>query len=472
MPMPKLSPRRLTGPLRTRAMIAAALLLAAAAPATTDGNAQDSGGVPAVLDGKAAYGDWRGDAPGTRRHLSADALPAPYASRSSSNTAAVVTPPPSAALKVPEGFAAQAFARGLETPRTIRIAPNGDIFVAESGAGRLRVMRAADGAETPALSEIFAGDLSAPFGIAFYPPGVNPQWIYVANTDAVVRFAYRNGDLKARGAAETIVARLPSGGHWTRDVAFSPDGRRLFVSVGSASNVAQGLSAKSAEEIRAWEAANGPGAAWADETRRAGVLVFAPDGSEGHGFATGIRNCVSLAVQPRTGDLWCATNERDGLGDDLPPDYATRVREGRFYGWPWYYIGDHEDPRHQGERPDLAGKVTIPDVLLQPHSAPLGIAFYDAPDAAPAGFPAAYRGDAFVALHGSWNRGKRTGYKVVRLLLRNGVPTGEYEDFLTGFVIDDNSVWGRPVGVAVAHDGALLVSEDGNGTIWRVAYKK
>jgi glucose/arabinose dehydrogenase len=177
-------------------------------------------------------------------------------------------------------------------------------------------------------------------------------------------------------------------------------------------------------------------------------------------------------VQPRSGELWCATNERDGLGDDLPPDYATRVGEGRFYGWPWYYIGDHEDPRHKGERPDLADKVTIPDVLLQPHSAPLGIVFYDAPETAAAGFPAAFRGDAFVALHGSWNRGKRTGYKVVRLLLHDGIPTGAYEDFLTGFVIDDGSVWGRPVGVAVAHDGALLVSEDGNGTIWRIAYKR
>jgi glucose/arabinose dehydrogenase len=333
-------------------------------------------------------------------------------------------------------------------------------------------MRAADGAATPARSEIFAGDLSAPFGIAFYPPGTDPQFLYIANTDAVVRFAYRNGDLKARGAPEAIVARLPEGGHWTRDIAFSPDGRRLFVSVGSASNVAQGLPAKNADEIRAWEAANGLGAAWAGETRRAGILAFAPDGSDGHRFVNGIRNCVSLAVQPRSGDLWCATNERDGLGDDLPPDYATRVGEGRFYGWPWYYIGDHEDPRHQGGRPDLAGKVTTPDVLLQPHSAPLGITFYDAPDAAPAGFPAVYRGDAFVALHGSWNRSKRTGYKVIRLLLRDGVPTGAYEDFLTGFVIDDSTVWGRPVGVAVAHDGALLVSEDGNGTIWRIAHKR
>jgi glucose/arabinose dehydrogenase len=173
-----------------------------------------------------------------------------------------------------------------------------------------------------------------------------------------------------------------------------------------------------------------------------------------------------LAIQSETGDLWCATNERDGLGDNLPPDYATRVGQGKFYGWPWYYIGDNEDPRHTGARPDLAGQVTIPDVLIQAHSAPLGIVFYDE-DA----FPGDYRGDGFVALHGSWNRESLTGYKVVRIVIEDGKPTGEYQDFMTGFVLDAETVWGRPVGVAVAKDGALLVSEDGSGTIWRVAPK-
>jgi glucose/arabinose dehydrogenase len=445
-----------------RATIVVALLLAAAAPAATD----------TLLVGKAAYGDWRSDAPGTRRRLTEDALPAPYAGRSASNSATIVAARPNAALKVPLGFTVERFAAGLETPRTLRVAPNGNIFVAESGAGRIRAMRAADGAAKPAQTTIFADDLSAPFGIAFYPPGGDPQFLYIANTDGVVRFAYRNGDLRANGAPETVVKRLPDGGHWTRDLVFSPDGRRMFVSVGSASNVAQGMPAKSPEAIRAWDAANGLGAAWGNENRRADVLVFAPDGSGGRRFATGLRNCAALAIQPRNGNLWCATNESDGLGDDLPPDYATRVGEGRFYGWPWYYIGDHEDPRHKGARPDLADKVTVPDVLLQPHSAPLGMIFYDAPESAAAGFPEAYRGDAFVALHGSWNRGKRTGYKIVRLLLKDGVPSGVYEDFLTGFVIDDNTVWGRPVGIAVAHDGALLFSEDGNGTIWRIAYRR
>jgi glucose/arabinose dehydrogenase len=267
-----------------------------------------------------------------------------------------------------------------------------------------------------------------------------------------------------------VLRHLASGGHWTRDVVFSPDGRRMFVSIGSASDNAPRLSGKSAGEIRAWEGAHGLGAAWGDEENRADVLAFSPDGGGARSFANGVRNCVGLAVQPQTGDLWCSTNERDGLGDDLPPDFVTRVRDGAFYGWPWYYIGAHEDPRHKGERPDLAAKVTVPDVLLQPHSAPLAMNFYDAPASGTATFPAEYRGDGFVALHGSWNRSKRTGYKVIRIHLDNGAPNGVYQDFMTGFVVDDRKVWGRPVGVAVAHDGALLVSEDGNGTIWRIAY--
>ena len=196
------------------------------------------------------------------------------------------------------------------------------------------------------------------------------------------------------------------------------------------------------------------------------MLSFTPEGGDKRVFATGIRNCVGLAVQPATGDLWCSTNERDGLGDNVPPDYVTRVRAGGFYGWPWYYVGGREDPRHRGARPDLAGKMTEPDVLIQPHSASLQMAFYTGQL-----FPRAYQGDAFAALHGSWNRGQRTGYKVVRIHLENGAPVGSYEDFLTGFVASDDGVWGRPVGVTVAHDGALLVSEDANGTIWRVAYE-
>ncbi|MEJ0071063.1 MAG: PQQ-dependent sugar dehydrogenase, partial [Pseudomonadota bacterium] len=373
---------------------------------------------------------------------------------------------------VPPGFTIERFAADLREPRILRVAPNGDVFVAETRAGQIRLLRPRRRRPVVARSERFAGGLDRPFGIAFYPPTGEPQWIYVAETNAVVRFAYRTGDLTARGAPETVVARLAdtTAGHSTRDLAVSPDGQRLFVSVGSGSNVAESIGRKGPDDIRSWEAAHGLGAAWGGETRRADVLAFAPDGSGGRVFATGIRNCVGLAVQPQTGALWCSTNERDGLGDDLVPDYVTRVREGAFYGWPWWYIGDHEEPRHAGERPDLRGQVTVPDVLLQAHSASLGMAFYPMAPSGAAAFPAAYRGDAFAALHGSWNRSTRTGYKLVRIRIADGVPTGGYEDFMTGFVLDADNVWGRPVGVAVARDGALLVSEDGNGTIWRIAY--
>jgi glucose/arabinose dehydrogenase len=335
------------------------------------------------------------------------------------------------------------------------------------------VLRAADGADSPSSNEVFASRLDQPFGIAFYPPGSDPQWIYVANTGSVVRYPYRNGDLKARGNAEVIVRDLPHAGgrsvqrgHITRDIAFSKDGRQMFVSVGSASNDGEGMGKRDAAAIARWEAQHGLGAAWGSETDRAAVLVFDPEGGNRRIFASGLRNCVGLAVHPMTGDLWCSTNERDDLGDDLVPDFVTRVRDGAFYGWPWYYIGANEDPRHRGERPDLKDKITVPDVLIQAHSASMGMTIYDGDQ-----FPSEYSGDVFAAEHGSWNRAKRTGYKVVRVRLKDGVPSGEYEDFMTGFVVNDSSVWARPVGVAVAHDGALLVSEDGNGTIWRVSYR-
>jgi hypothetical protein len=328
---------------------------------------------------------------------------------------------------------------------------------------RIRVLRA-NGSAAPQAS-VFASGLTYPFGIAFYPPGPDPQWAYVADTDAVVRFPYRNGDTTARGAAETVVPHLPVGGHHTRDVVFSPDGKTMYVSVGSGSNVAEDMDKLNGDELHNFVASHPLGATWGREAARADVLAFDPDGKNERILATGIRNCVGMAVAPGTDTVWCSTNERDGLGDNVPPDYITRVRPGAFYGWPWYYIGANEDPRHKGERPDLKDKITIPDVLLQPHSASLGMTFYDGTQ-----FPADYRGDAFAAEHGSWNRSKRTGYKIIRVIVRNGVPTGEYDDFATGFVINDSEVWGRPVGVTVAKDGALLISEDASGTVWRISY--
>jgi glucose/arabinose dehydrogenase/cytochrome c2 len=410
------------------------------------GWAQAAPAPPESRTGREAFGDYRGDGPGVRLHITTADLPPPFSTPSVRNGPDVVAPPPGALPYVPAGFRVDVFARDLVGPRLLRVSPSGDLFVAESQAGRVRVLRAADGASAAERNEVFAEGLEKPFGIAFYPPGPAPKWVYVAETNAVVRFPYEAGDMVARGRPETIVPSLTkgSGGHWTRDVAFSNDGGQMFVSVGSGSNVAEGDS---------------------DERDRADVLVFDPNGRGRRVYASGIRNCVGLAVHATTGDVWCSTNERDGLGDDLVPDYVTRVRRGGFYGWPWYYLGDHQDPRHAGEHPELAASVIVPDVLLQSHSAPLQMTFYDG-----IGFPPKYRGEAFVSVHGSWNRAKRTGPKVIAVTLEGGAPTGAYEEFMTGLVVSDEAVWARPVGVAVAHDGALFVSEDANGTLWRVAY--
>ncbi len=380
-----------------------------------------------------AAGDASMDMPGERHRIESGTLPKPFETRSAARSPGIVPWPPGAAPHVPPGFEATLLLSGLEGPRTLRTAPNGDVFLAETGGGRVRVLR---GKEAP----VFADDLEAPFGIAFWPPGPAPRFVYVAETERVVRYPYVPGALRAAGPAQVVVDGIPAGGHSTRDVAFSPDGRRMFVSVGSASNVSdQG------------------------EEGRAEVREYDPEGHGGHPFATGIRNCVGLAMQP-DGTLWCAVNERDGLGDDLPPDYVTRVQPTAFYGWPWFYIGAHPDPRHPGKHPELAAHVTVPDVLIQPHSAPLSLTVYPAD-----GAWAEYRGDLFVALHGSWNRSAVTGYKVVRIPMRDGKPTGGYEDFATGFVSRENKAWGRPVGVTVAQDGSLLLSEDANGTVWRIS---
>jgi glucose/arabinose dehydrogenase len=359
----------------------------------------------------------------------------------------------------------------LSGPRAIRVAPNGDVFVAESHLGRVLILRSGKNGDMAAGSSVYASRLHEPYGMAFYPPGPNPKWFYIANTDSVVRYAYSNGDLKPHRKAETVIRQLPSTlprdqeaweaynravsqgkyppdhGHWTRAIAFSRDGKHLFVGVGSASNIDDPDTHPS-------------------EHHRANILEYTPEGKFVRVYASGIRNPSGVAVDPETGQLWCSVNERDGLGDNLPSDYITHVEEGGFYGWPWYYLGSHPDPRLGGRHPELAGKVLTPDVLLQAHSASLQMTFYEGNQ-----FPAQYRGDIFAAQHGSWNRSTRSGYEVVRVHLRHGKSNGIYEDFLTGFLTPDGSTWGRPVGVAVARDGSLLVSDDASGSIWRVAHK-
>jgi glucose/arabinose dehydrogenase len=421
----------------------------------------------AVLKGPAAFGDWRKDKPGVRRLLTPQDLPAPMLTPSAANFPETAPMPAGAKPSVPAGFTVEMIASGVKNPRVVRVAPNGDLFVADSKANTVRTYRLTAGNARPTASDVFTSDLYQPYGIAFYPPGANPEWVYIANSDRLVRVPYKSGDMKASAKPQRIVERIPWMHHWGRDVVVSPDGKRIFYSVGSGSNIALDMFPMPLDmPMEEWKKSHPLGAAWDTEERRADVLSYDPDGGNEKIVATGLRNCQGMAIHPTTGRLWCVVNERDELGDNTPFEYATEVREGAFYGWPWYYIGGHEDPRKKGARPDLRDQVAVPDVLMQAHSAPLQIVFYQAN-----GFPAEYRGSAFVTLHGSWNRGQRTGYKVVRLPFKDGKPTGEYEDFMTGFVVSDKQVWGRPVGIAVAKDGALIITEDGSGTIWRVSHQ-
>jgi glucose/arabinose dehydrogenase len=403
-----------------------------------------------TLTGKAAMGDWTTDAPGVRRKITVDDLATPYDTPSANNHPRVTKRPEGAWPKAPEGFEVTEFATKLVEPRVIVRAPNGDLFLVESRANRMRILRDADGDGKPEINEVYADGLNRPFGIAFYPVGAEPQYIYVGNTDSVVRFAYKNGDTKATGMPEVVVKDIPSGnesvgggGHWTRDLQFSLDGKTLYVAVGSRSNVD--------DDER--------------EKRRAMILAFDSDGKNERVFAYGIRNPVGLAIHPTTGQLWTSVNERDALGDNLVPDFITHVEEGGFYGWPWYYLGPNQDPRHKGKMPELKDKTIVPDVLLQSHMASIDLTFYDGDQ-----FPAEFKHEIFACEHGSWNRARRVGYKVIRIPMKDGNATGEYEDFLVGFVTKEGDVWGRPAGVAVAKDGSLLVTDDGSGTIWRVAY--
>ena len=421
-------------------------------------------------------GAWDEHQPGKIHHVKLRDLAAPFATESAGNGPRVEARPNGSLPVVPSGFTVGVFASDADKPRLALRAPNGDIFLAATGKGEIKLLRSKKGDQAHEVerAEVFASGLSRPYGMAFYPSGANPQYLYVANVNSIVRIPYRNGDLKARGEPEVVVPHLSdtSGGHTTRSLAFSKDGKTMLLSIGSATNIATEIGATPPEPLPQWEARHGVGGAWGVETDRATVMAFDPDGRNRRTYATGLRNCVGMLVYPSTGDLMCNVNERDALGDNLPPDYLTRVKQGGFYGWPWYYIGGNEDPRLAGQRPDLKDKAIVPDVLLQAHSAPLGMAVYHAPQGATNAFPKEYEGDVFVALHGSWNRGVRTGYKVVRVFMKKGVPTGQYQDFMTGMVLSDRDVWGRPSGVEVAADGALLVVDDAGGVVWRVAPKR
>ena len=464
-----------------------------------------------LLTGQAAFTDYAQQDPGVRHKITLADLPAPDPAEAVDNGPSVVPKPEGAWPTAPAGFKVILYAGGDSTPmqrsenkreihqasegtfvmpRLIRFAPNGDLFLADSQAGTLFVLRGVTADGKAQTIEKFATGLDHPFGIAFYPLGPNPQWVYVGNATTIQRFPYHSGDLHATGAAQTIIpdipgyAQLRGGGHWTRDVVFTADGKHMLVSVGSGSNVD--------------DADTHP-----REFHRADVLEYSPDGKFEEVYAYGIRNCVGEAINPQTHELWCSVNERDNLGNHLVPDYVTSVPKGSFFGWPWYYMGGHLDPRLKDpcangtgpnpqlhapltdaqaevcKREDISKQVRTPDVLVQPHMASLEMNFY--PNMVtlgtkhPAGwhdtsFPAEYQGGAFAAEHGSWNRKNRAGYNVIFIPMKNGHATGEYDDFLDGFVTKDGQVWGRPVGVAVAPDGSLFVTDDGSRSLWHVVY--
>src|SRR5271155_1365018 len=440
---------------------AAAMLLPATLPAQQ------------MITGPNAFADWNQERPGVLRKITLADLPAPKPDEAVNNTPHVIPRPADAWPVAPDGFKVTLYAGGdavpmqradnkehmqlsggtFTMPRLIRTAPNGDLFLADSGAGTIFILRGVGPDGKAAQIEKFATGLDHPFGIAFYPAD-DPQYVYVGNATTIQRIPYHSGDLHATAAPETIVpdipgyAQLTGGGHWTRDGVFTKDDRHMLGSVGSGSNVDDPDTHPK-------------------EFHRADVLEFTPDGKFVEVYAYGIRNCVGEAINSVTGQLWCSTNERDALGNNLVPDYVTSVKEGGFYGWPWFYMGGHQDPRLLGTHPELKSKVITPDVLVQPHMASLGMTFYPSSQSM---FPSQYDGDGFASEHGSWNRANRGGYEVIRIPMKDGRATGEYEDFLTGFVTADGQVWGRPVGVAVGHDGALYVTDDGSRSVWRVSY--
>jgi len=369
-------------------------------------------------------------------------LPPPWATESAGERAELHPLPDPPALNLPEGFEVNLFAEGFEHCRWLAVAPNGDVFLAETRPDLVRVLRDGDGDGVAETDSVFWDDFDGPTGMAFQDGA-----LYVADLEGVWRFDYRQGDLEARADPVMVTAPGalgPTEGHWTRTLAFAPDGTRFFVGIGSRGNV----------DVEA--------------EPRATVQVFDADGGGQATFASGLRNPVGIAHHPETGELYTVVNERDGYGDDLVPDFFTRLRQGDFYGWPWAYAGTHPDPEFGAEAPDRVAASLLPDVLFQSHSAPLGLVFYDG-----ASFPEDYRGDAFVALHGSWNRAIPTGYKIVRIRFEDGRPAGGYENFATGFWFAGETkaqIFGRPAGLAIAGDGSLLVADDAAQVVWRIAW--
>jgi glucose/arabinose dehydrogenase len=360
-------------------------------------------------------------------------LPQPFATPSVRNAANIVSKPDGKQLEVPAGFTVSLFADNLDGPRTMMYAPNGDLFVAQSRADSVVILR------DNGTRFVYAKGLRNVFGMAFHD-----GYLYLGRTDSIVRYKYKDGDTQAQGTPEKLVD-LPTGGHSTRNIVFSRDGKKMYVAVGSASNKSDG-----------------------EDPVRAAVNEYNADGTGHRVFASGLRNPVALTLQPSTDTLWVSVNERDTLGDDLVPDYITSLKDGGFYGWPYAYIGSNYDPEHKGKRPDLVQRAIVPDVLVGAHAAAVGLTFYTGTQ-----FPQRYRNGAFVGLHGSWNRSKLAGYKVVFVPFQNGKPSGPPEDFLTGWVINGGNpgtAWGRPVAPYVAKDGSLLVSDDGGNKIWRVQY--
>jgi glucose/arabinose dehydrogenase len=380
--------------------------------------------------------------PAPAHHVVTEAeLPPPDPQASGNNGPSLVERPASASLVVPPGFDVTTWASGgFQRPRWLTGATNGDVFLADADADAIVLLRDTAHAGVADQRFTFVSKLNKPFGMA-----IQGGFFYVGNTDGVVRWPYTPGQTALAGAGEKI-ATLPGKGyreHWTRNLAFSADGAKLYVTIGSQSNVDP------------------------EESPRASVLEIDPDGKNVRVFASGTRNPIGLVVHSATGKLWAAVQERDELGDDLVPDYVTELRPGGFYGWPYSYVGTHPDPRRKGEHPELVAQAIVPDVLVQAHSAVLGMVEVKGPM-----FPAEYRGDLLVACHGSWNRAKRTGYKLIRIPMQDGRPRGGYDDFVTGWMLgeDQKDVWGRPVGLLMLDDGSLLVVDDGTNKIWRVTY--